>query len=168
MSEDKEEIEDSSFNLGYDAGFDDGVNYQKEKQTASIRLDTGKPVNLGVTNGIDPCPLCGGKEGDDVFLGYKEPRYMITCVPCSLRIIDDRKDKVQGKWNTRNGKDHWDKLAEERSTASIIQQTLEYVAENVGNREGILNMAPDIIKLIKQDENGPGEKQNNKQDHFYG
>jgi hypothetical protein len=85
------------------------------------------PVSMGVANGIDPCPLCGGKEGESVILGYKHPYYRITCTDCSLIITDDRKDKVQGKWNTRNGVDFWQKqntVSKER-VIEVIQGTID-------------------------------------------
>lgn len=91
----------------YRKAFIHGAQWQAQNPSLISREDIkykpASPVSMGVTNGINPCPLCGGKEGESVLLGYDEPRYMITCCNCNLRIVDDRKDKVKGKWNTREG-----------------------------------------------------------------
>jgi hypothetical protein len=90
------------------------------------------PVNLGVANGIDPCPFCAGKEGETVFLGYKEPRYMISCANCNVRLIDDRKDKVQAKWNLRNGITFWDKQSWLKENTAAL--TTHSSSEGGGNQ----------------------------------
>ena len=58
-------------------------------------------MNLGHNNHIKDCPFCGSKEGEDVFLGYKYPHYIISCGRCSVRMKQDRKDKAIGLWNNR-------------------------------------------------------------------
>lgn len=69
-----------------------------------IKLNTGIPKNLGIANGIDPCPFCGAKEGGNgPILGQDGHRWMITCLGCNVQFIDDRKDKVQSHWNMRQG-----------------------------------------------------------------
>lgn len=107
-------------------------NIQSESKPTVEQI--GTPVKLGVANGIKPCPLCNGMEGEDVFLGYQEPIYMITCIPCGLKIIDDRKDKVQAKWNTRNGKGFWD---EPPSVQPILFQSasIEMVAQRFADED---------------------------------
>lgn len=50
-----------------------------------------------------PCPFCGGVEGKDVKVGYKHPKFRITCMTCGFCLQDDRIDKVQAAWNMRNG-----------------------------------------------------------------
>jgi hypothetical protein len=59
-------------------------------------------INLGHNNNIEPCPFCGGKEGEEVFLGMVAPaHFRIACGRCSVVMIQDRKDKVIGIWNNR-------------------------------------------------------------------
>lgn len=53
---------------------------------------------------ILPCPLCGGKNQEDVFIGYVDfmpSHFKISCVPCGLQITADRRDKVISNWNNR-------------------------------------------------------------------
>lgn len=54
---------------------------------------------------INPCPLCGGiSDGElpDVILGaLGNSQFQIKCVPCNLKIVQDRVDKVRDMWNTR-------------------------------------------------------------------
>ena len=53
---------------------------------------------------IKPCPFCGAKAGDieGIWFGLRGDMYFsITCIPCSVTMIDDRTDKVIGKWNSR-------------------------------------------------------------------
>ncbi len=55
---------------------------------------------------LAPCPFCGKKEGDGIptlFYGIKGARHIIQCIPCSIIMDDDRKDKVICNWNTRGG-----------------------------------------------------------------
>ena len=53
-------------------------------------------------NYIKPCPFCG----EEPIYGVKVPsQYMITCVPCGVRMIQDREDKVIGMWNQRINND---------------------------------------------------------------
>ena len=47
---------------------------------------------------IKKCPFCGDKP----IFGTKVPsQYMITCINCSVRMVQDREDKVIGMWNQR-------------------------------------------------------------------
>lgn len=63
---------------------------------------TERKTDLGLSNNIEPCPFCGGTEGEQVFLGRTEPdHYQITCICCAVRMKHDRKDKVIGIWNNR-------------------------------------------------------------------
>lgn len=63
---------------------------------------TKRKTDLGLSNNIEPCPFCGGAEGEQVFLGRTEPdHYQITCICCSVKMKHDRKDKVIGIWNNR-------------------------------------------------------------------
>lgn len=63
---------------------------------------TERKTDLGLTNNIEPCPFCGGTEGEQVFLGRTEPdHFQITCICCSIKMKHDRKDKVIGIWNNR-------------------------------------------------------------------
>lgn len=123
---------------------------QPEKEVDTIEQEAEiTPINLGVKNGIDPCPLCGGKEGETVLLGYKEPRYLITCTECNLTVIDDRKDKVQGKWNTRNGIDFWDKqswLREVKSTHVPIEEVEKILSQHTMIPLTVLNQIRSLIK----------------------
>ena len=46
--------------------------------------------------------VCGGIEGEQVFLGRTTPdHFIITCICCSVKMKHDRKDKVIGIWNNR-------------------------------------------------------------------
>ncbi len=58
-------------------------------------------MNLGKDNGLFPCPFCGSIEGGDLILGYKYPKYRITCIGCDIIMLADRKDKIIAHWNHR-------------------------------------------------------------------
>lgn len=58
-------------------------------------------ASFGKNNGLLPCPFCGSEEGENVMLGYEYPKYRITCIPCSIIMKHDRKDKVKEYWNKR-------------------------------------------------------------------
>lgn len=54
--------------------------------------------------GLANCPHCNGEEGVDVFIGHASPHHFrIACIPCSVEIKHDRKDKVIFHWNQRVG-----------------------------------------------------------------
>ena len=83
-----------------------GTEYHKQKfdhdKTVDwIHLQIKNGVGLGKDNGILPCPFCNSPEGENVILGYEYQRFRITCVPCSVTMAHDRKDKVIGFWNNR-------------------------------------------------------------------
>lgn len=59
---------------------------------------------FGRNNHLYNCPFCNGSEIDGiVLLGYKYPKYRVTCTSCGVMVEDDRKDKVQAAWNMRGG-----------------------------------------------------------------
>lgn len=82
------------------------VSFDKEKILTWIRQQIQNGADLGKSNHISPCPFCGGKEGDNVILGYEYPKYRIACVPCGVVMINDRKDKVITNWNRRTPTDN--------------------------------------------------------------
>ena len=48
-----------------------------------------------------PCPFCGG----DCEVGMNgRSQYVVKCYPCSVSMLDDRKDKVVTNWNNRQPK----------------------------------------------------------------
>lgn len=107
------------------------------------------PVNLGVANGIDPCPFCLGKEGETVFLGYNEPRYMISCTNCNVRIIDDRKDKVQAKWNLRNGITFWDKQSWLKEHSTPVNEAKEVEGKTITIPKSEVMTPPPSVRIKK-------------------
>jgi|WetSurMetagenome_2_1015567.scaffolds.fasta_scaffold1518146_1 hypothetical protein len=49
-----------------------------------------------------PCPFCGGKPNEDVFFcGIVNGHYSARCIPCAVKLEDDRIDKVIANWNAR-------------------------------------------------------------------
>ncbi len=61
--------------------------------------------DYGKDNHLYNCPFCNGSERDSkVLLGYKYPKFRVSCVSCGFNIEDDRVDKVKELWNTRDGK----------------------------------------------------------------
>lgn len=84
-----------------DSGWKTRQSYELIPKVKEHQLTINK-IALGHNNNIDPCPFCGGKEGDHVFLGRVEPdHYQIVCCCCSVKMKHDRKDKVIGIWNNR-------------------------------------------------------------------
>ncbi len=63
-----------------------------------------------IFNRLEPCPFCGKKEDEQgvqtLFFGQypgKSSHYQIHCTTCNATLVDDRPDKVQTNWNTRDG-----------------------------------------------------------------
>lgn len=47
---------------------------------------------------IRVCPFCGNKP----IIGFKTPsKFIIRCVSCNVKMVQDREDKVIGMWNQR-------------------------------------------------------------------
>lgn len=77
------------------------VSFDHDKVIDWVKQQIEKAGSFGRDNGILPCPFCGSPEGDNVILGYEYPNFRIACVPCSVVMRHDRKDKVIGHWNNR-------------------------------------------------------------------
>lgn len=99
---------------------------------------TAEGSNFGNNNHLKPCPFCAGTEKDHVvILGYKSPYYRVTCCNCNVVLEDDRKDKVQGKWNDRNGLS-WDK-----ADYLTLENTVSELEARVKELEGALKQLAD-------------------------
>lgn len=101
---------------------------------------------------------CDLTEEDIDYMRVAGNRNCISINEC-MNCMQVAYDMAQNKWISVDNK-----LAKKTQTASIIQQTLQYVAENATvflpfhshlhgtkniDKKHILNMAPDLIKLIK-------------------
>lgn len=74
----------------------------KQTEKEADEITEGKMPGNHYNHLIKDCPLCGGKAGEEVIMGFKHPsEFIINCTPCHLRIIMDRPDKVIGTWNMR-------------------------------------------------------------------
>lgn len=70
----------------------------------SVDKVIGETKSFGRNNHLYNCPFCDGAEKDGVvLLGYKYPKFRVTCTSCDCMIEDDRIDKVQSAWNMRGG-----------------------------------------------------------------
>lgn len=56
-----------------------------------------------LTKQLLPCPFCGGKPNEAVFFCgvITNGHYSARCIPCSVKLEDDRIDKVIANWNAR-------------------------------------------------------------------
>lgn len=55
-----------------------------------------------LTRKLLPCPFCAGKPNVDVFFGgIINGHYFARCIPCAVKLEDDRIDKVIANWNSR-------------------------------------------------------------------
>lgn len=76
-------------------------------------------------NHLKPCPFCNGKA--ELSGMFPSGQYYIECSECRASIWEDRKDKVIGHWNMRNGQDDIcnSKLSENKQTLKELRNKLE-------------------------------------------
>lgn len=116
-----------------------------EETFSNIKFQPGNPLDRVI--GLNDCPFCGGKEGEAVIVGYLDPRYIVSCANCQVRLFDDRLDKVKGKWNTRNGFCNWNNSpTQSQSIEGIVGFVLEYLTGCNVEADRVEELKSDIIK----------------------